>query len=84
LANEKRRQPPLSLYKNPLAGHPSTFGPHLSSLHSLTLFPCPPPRAAAPPSSMAGHGHGNPPRWSSPPSSSSSSPWEHLSHSLLP
>jgi hypothetical protein len=49
LANQKRRQPPLSLYKSPLAGHHLPFGFISFTLHSLTLFSSTSPRAAAPP-----------------------------------
>ena len=49
LANQKRRQPPLSLYKLALAGHLLPFASFLLTPHSLTLSPCPPPRNGAAP-----------------------------------
>jgi hypothetical protein len=55
LANQKRRQPPLSLYKLALAGHLLPFASFLLTLHSLTLSSCPPPRNGAAPCS-----HGRP------------------------
>jgi hypothetical protein len=49
LANQKRRQPPLSLYKNPLAGHLLHLWLSFFFLHSLTLSSSPPPQASDPP-----------------------------------
>jgi hypothetical protein len=60
IANEKRRQPPLSLYKLALAGHHLPFGFISFTLHSLTLSSCPPPRNGAAPCS-----HGRPWPWKS-------------------